>query len=549
MKFIISPEGNAAVDTKNFIEAIESIPSTGGNLVILDKGKPLKLDDRVSPGVTIDKPVIIQGSTPNAKIEKRGKFYISFRTLGVPTRIKPNTVSNPRNNTHDVWTFKGIEAGHSQFTCRGLQLKKGDWVTLLGDDPIPGSPTHFVYRGRTSPLELHRVAHVSEKSVVTLSSFVKNRMMVNPRVQRMKMINNAGICDLTLGVTEDTAGSTTNQHLGALFFDSVLNFRMHNVTVDDSGFGFTFLRRGAHCKFEGFSGFSQPNPKEDYGFVIICGNDVTWKDSFWHESRHAFTTSGFGINEQRARYAGMTNVGVDNVSVYLPGDETGHSYSAFHTHPEGEVTFRRCKVYASGQDQITGYNVKAKGSRLLDCEFYGNVNTDRDHKNTHIAVRLLGADQTVKRCHIERAWLGVRFYRGAKWSNYQIDDNDFVDCTSAAIHIAENVEDVSITRNRIKRSGYFDNSGRPTIRKTLIDIQKGKNFTLRGNELDADQNDYAFAFSDSIDPDGVVIEGNYNRGYGDGKLGVLGDEYDPNGYSSTIGQDINRKWAQSNYTD
>lgn len=547
MEFSLSPEHDPERDTKNFLDIIAAVPVTGATIKIADNGKSLKLDQRVAAGAVIDKPVIIRGETPNSRIEKYGRFYISYKRAGLPTHVIPNTVDKPNNNKHKVWEFEGLYAGFATFECKGLELAKGDWVSLLSDDPIIGIPSHYP-GGKTCPIEIHRVSHVSGDTV-TLSSPVKNHMMENPRIQKMDMINNAGMYDLTLGSEVGTAELTAGTHSGFIFIDSVFNFRVNNVWTDDTGSGFVLLKRGVHCRFEGLSGLSQPNPRADYGFVVICGNDVVWSDSFWHECRHAFTTSGFGAG--KIRYAGMTGVEVRNVTVNCPSDEYGHNYTVFHTHPEGEVIFRDCTVNAasaSPNDPIVGYTLKARDSSLIGCKFFGNVNTNRGFQNTCTGIKLLGSNQKVERCHVERAWFGLRFYRGSRYANHQIHDNSFNNCSTAAIQIGESVRDVSVTNNRIRNSGYFDNTGRPQVRKTLIDVKSGKNLKFRGNTLDRCPNsDYAFAF-EGVDSKEIVIEGNYVRGYGLGRLGILGAYFDPNGYQSVLGQTLNVMWAQSNYT-
>lgn len=540
----LAPTGDAETDTTNLTRIYQALPSSGGQVVVLDNALPLVLDSQFAGGIGADKPWFIRGETRNAVIEKRGTYVLNWGGYESAPAAVVNTAAAPTNNSLGVFEFSGLARHESKFQSPLVSLAKGDWVCLIADDPTSGQDPHGGIGTENRPMEVHRVAYVSGSDVV-LSSPVREAMTINPRLQKLSMIPNCGLADLTLRSNIQTAGSSTRT--ATLNIDKTLGFRIENVITDESGFGDLVIDRSADVVFNNFSGYSQPNPHIDYGVVAVTVNGFSWNDSYWKECRHVFTTSGTGVAAGH-RYGGIRGAKLNNIVASCGGDVYGNSYIVFDCHAEGsDIEFNGCEVHAASQQIMYGFSTRARATRFNNCKFFGGKNSSTSGlQNTYIAFLLGSEGNEINDCRIEDTWIGISA-SGSNWGKNSVTKSKFIRAASTAIYSpSSGADEWSVIGSEFEGCGTYDNAGTPLIPKTIMEITGGTGHVIRDNRMDKGSNDYAFHF-DNLLPTDLELRGNYVRGYGSGKMGVRGDTGDPNSYSNTSGASINTEFAAENY--
>lgn len=542
--YTLIPTGKAEVDTDQLVSLVNAIPDRGAIVKILDNGQPLKLSHNYQPGIVIEKPIWFRGETPNVRIERSSRFQFRIGQWQNPVSQKPNTIEESYNNRIGIYAFSGMKAGESVFSCKNVEIRKGDWICFMSDNPVEGNDSHL--GGDTKPLQIRKVCYVQGDDIV-LSSPVTEDMTINPRLQIFKPCRGVAFEDLTLSLSPGTNivsnGITFHQSIGA---------RLHNVTIDESGFGSIVFQRAVDTDIAGCIGLNQPNPDRDYGVVVLSVSGFRFRDSTWYECRHVITTAGFPYGKDR--WGDTHDSIVEKVVAHCGGDQFGNSYVVFDSHAEGNrLQFRFCEVYAGGKDRVYGYGSRSKHTEWLSCKFHGAKNRLNPPDNIHVGWNIQGAGSLLRDCDIDNAWIGWRIGSQTKgnYADHRIINSRFSRCASVAILAdgGSKCDGIEILNNQFRDCGWYDNPGVPFIPPTIIQIEGGTNHKIRGNDLDQQTNRCHYSgYFGKLGALDVELSGNYCRGYGKGKLGIRGDVDDPQG-KTPEGSEIQKVWGSQNFTD
>jgi hypothetical protein len=434
-----------------------------------------------------------------------------------------------------------------------LALAQDDWIVIFSDDSLNAFvDPHMAISGYEYPAELHRVSRIDGSDVI-LESPVIDTMNSTPKIVKLTMLRNCGLCDLKFRATNVTGGITQYSQFNV---SNTLNWRTENLTAEQGGGGYFTLDYSHDVHIANFSGERQQNNNRNYGIVAGTVNGFRFCDSTWHENRHVFTTGTDSVGNNR--YGTPRNVVIENVTQHCGGDTDENDYVCFDTHSEGyAVEFRKCRVFASSKQKVIGFNSRSRNTKFIDCEFHGT-----EDSNTSIAFRDIGTGMVVKGGLVKNAWFGAAKLPGVYggvFDDFTVDGTHFDNARSACVYQTDG-NNVTVKNITTERSGWYNNAGTPFIPRTLIHIEDGSGHKIYNNELNkqsngASSNDYSISMLNGAPTgqwyDHVDFDGNKCRGYGSGKLGVRGAIGDPNGTSITEAESFQSEYAtdHNNRTD
>jgi len=587
----IWPTGSGSIDTPAFESLVRALPVSGGGTVrVMDNGSSLILDPAYS----------VAGTSGNVKIDASylGVIEINkpFRLVGETrnAHITLNTTSTTVRGYRILWgdsinwysaasqvSIDPAPAGSTSISgWTSGYLKRGDWILMTSLDAIPNVAPHYSassVAAQQRPGEVRRVAYVATVNGVPkafLDGAIIDDMITSPTIIKLPMLANCGLANLTIGSGRNLATESSFETGGdiTLAFDvqRTVGFHVSDVTIDDTTAGNLRVNMSANTMIEGFNGYGVPDNSVDYGVVVMTVNGLTFRDSTWHNARHVFTTGGNRIGTSYVRAGTPCGVFVSNVTQYQAGSVNSDVLTGFDSHAEGYgITFDSCRVFAGGSPLVRqcGFGGRSRRSVYRNCSFYDRRRASSGRRNEGYAFVTAQADAVIDGGYVEGAAIGVqpRSFNATPppdnavivQHNLRISNVHFEDVWGTTLYAEYQVNGLEMDNCGMRNCAtWMSGSGEtavPLFVKAAIQIYGGTDHKIRGNFFDRESNDYIL-HPYANGPDKIQIVGNHCRGYtqrftqGTDKIGIRGDNGDPNGVSSSAAQSLQATYEHQNYT-